>query len=132
MNIRFHGHACFSIKNSDITIVTSPYSESIGLKLPKLKADVVIVGHDNEAHNNVKGVEGEPMIMNWPGEYETKGVHFKGIHSFHNQKEDKEQLEIDIDKAIIKHGLSQSLYRTKEYLEIFNINFGIKKEKIGP
>ena len=98
MDIKFHGHACFSIKNSDITVVISPYSDSIGLKLPKLTADVVIVGHDNEAHNNVKGVDGEPMILNWPGEYETKGVHFKGIHSFHNSKEDEEQLENTIFK----------------------------------
>lgn len=122
MDIRFYGHACFSIKNSDISIVTSPYSDSIGLKLPKLKADVVIVGHDNDAHNNVKGVEGDPMLLNWPGEYETKGVHFKGIHSFHNSKDDKEQLENTVFKINIKgirlcHLGAQGTKLTPEQLE---------------
>ncbi len=122
MDIRFHGHACFSIKNGDITIVTSPYNDSIGLKLPKLTANVVIVGHDNEAHNNVKSVEGDPMVLNWPGEYETKGVHFKGIHSFHNAKDDKEQLENTIFKINIKgiricHLGAQGTKLTPEQLE---------------
>lgn len=122
MDIKFHGHACFSIKNKDITIVTSPYNDSIGLKLPKLTASVVIVGHNNEAHNNIKGVEGNPMVFNWPGEYETKGVHFKGIHSFHNAKDDTDQLENTIFKINIKgiricHLGAQGTKLTPEQLE---------------
>lgn len=123
MEIKFHGHACFSIKDGNITIVTSPFSESIGLKLPKLKADVVIVGHNSEAHNNVKGVEGDPMLLNWPGEYETKGVHFKGIHSFHNSIEDEEQLENTIFKINMNgfrlcHLGAQGTKLTPEQLEL--------------
>ena len=122
MEIKFYGHACFSIKNKDATIVTDPYNPEIGLKLPKLKADVVTVGHDNEAHNNVKAIEGGPMVLNWPGEYETKGIHFKGIHSFHNQKEDKEQLEnvifmINIDGIRFCHLGAQGTKLTPEQLE---------------
>lgn len=93
MEIKFHGHACFSIKSDKATIVMDPYDNSIGLKMPKLTSDVVTCSFNNEAHNAKDNVEGDPMLLNWPGEYETKGVHFKGIHSFHNQKEDKEQLE---------------------------------------
>jgi L-ascorbate metabolism protein UlaG (beta-lactamase superfamily) len=122
MEVKFHGHACFSINNKNITIVTDPYSDSIGLKLPKLKADVVTVGHDNEAHNNVKSIDDNPMILNWPGEYETKGIHFKGIHSFHNPKEDKEQLEniiftINIDGIHFCHLGAQGTKLTPEQLE---------------
>ena len=42
---------------------------------------------------SLRWVEGEPRVFNWPGEYETGGIHFKGIHSFHNPKESKEQKE---------------------------------------
>ena len=66
MEIKFYGHACFSIKDGKTTIVTDPYSDKIGLKLPKLRADVLTVGHDNEAHNNVESVDDSPMILNWP------------------------------------------------------------------
>ena len=89
MNIKFHGHACFSIEEGKFRIVTDPFTDN----LPKLKADVVTISHDHEAYNNAKGVEGEPKIFNWPGEYETGGVHFQGVHSFHNTKDDEEQLE---------------------------------------
>lgn len=102
MKIKFHGHACFSINDGDFTLVTDPYNEETGLKMPKVKASVVSVSHKHPHHNNVEGVEGEPRVFNWPGEYETGGVHFRGISSFHNAKEDKEQAENTIFTTIIK------------------------------
>jgi len=93
MDIKYYGHACFSIKEQGMTLVTDPYSEAIGMKLPPLKADVVTISHKDEAYNSKDSVEGEPKILNWPGEYEIGGVHFRGVHSFHNRKDDEEQLE---------------------------------------
>lgn len=93
MEIKFYGHACFSIAEGGITIVTDPYKEEIGLKLPKLSADAVTISHDAAPYNNAKAIEGNPKVFIWPGEYETKGIHLKMIHSFHNQKEDAEQFE---------------------------------------
>jgi len=102
MEIKFYGHACFSITEEGITVVTDPFREEIGLKLPKLLADAVTVSHNAAPYNNVDAIEGDPKVFSWPGEYETKGIHFKLIHSFHNQKEDKEQLENNI--AVINWG----------------------------
>lgn len=102
MEIKFHGQACFSISDGGVTIVTDPFKEKIGLKLPKLTADALTISHDSEAHNNVEGMEGDPKVFSWPGEYETKGIHFKLIHSFHNQKDDKEQRENNV--AVIHWG----------------------------
>ena len=96
MDIKFYGQACFSIEDSGFTVVTDPFQEEIGLKVPDLKANVVTVSHDSPAHNNAASVGGSPKIFSWPGEYETGGVHFKCIHSFHNPKEDEEQLENNI------------------------------------
>lgn len=93
MEIKFHGHACFSITEEGTTVVTDPFQEEIGLKMPNLLADAVTVSHNAVPHNNVDAVGGDPKIFSWPGEYETKGIHIKLIHSFHNPKEDKEQLE---------------------------------------
>lgn len=96
MEIKFHGHACFSITEGGITVVTDPFREMIGLTLPKLSADAITVSHNADPYNNVDAVGGEPKIFSWPGEYETQGIHFKLIHSFHNPKEDEEQLENNI------------------------------------
>ncbi len=96
MDIKFYGQACFSIEEKGVKVVTDPFHEEIGLKLPNLTADAVTVSHNAPAHNNAKVVEGDPKLFSWPGEFETKGIHFKMIHSFHNQKDDKEQLENNI------------------------------------
>ena len=103
MEIKFYGHACFSIKEGNATIVTDPYDESTGLKLPSLSSDVVVVSHNHPNHNNVKAINGEPKIFNWPGEYETQNIYFKGIHSFHNPKDDPEQNENTIFTITFKN-----------------------------
>lgn len=89
MNIKFHKNACFSIKDGDITIVTDPHEKAAGA----LKAKVVTVSHQQPDRKVIDLVQGEPRVFDWPGEYETAGVHFKGIASFHNPKESKEQKE---------------------------------------
>ena len=99
MQIKFHGQSCLSIQDKDFTIVTDPYDESAGLKIPALKSNVVTVSYKHPHHSNVKAVQGAPRVFNWPGEYETAGMHFKGISSFHNTKEDKEQKENTIFKV---------------------------------
>jgi L-ascorbate metabolism protein UlaG (beta-lactamase superfamily) len=75
MDITWHGHSCFTIKTKRGTVVFDPYDpEQAGLKLPPLKADILLVSHNHEGHNNVKAVEGSPQIIDWPGEYEVKGI----------------------------------------------------------
>jgi L-ascorbate metabolism protein UlaG (beta-lactamase superfamily) len=96
MEVKFYGHACFSIKEGKTTVVTDPYGSHIGLKLPPIKADVVTISHNHPEHNNAKAIEGEPKVFNWPGEYETASIYFKSIPSFHNSREDEVQEENSI------------------------------------
>lgn len=122
MEIKFYGHACFSITHGGITVVTDPFQNEIGLKLPKLKADAITISHNAPPYNNVDGVEGDPKLFSWPGEYETKNIHFKLIHSFHNPKEDEEQLENSItvihwDDISLCHLGAQGTKLTPEQLE---------------
>ena len=96
MQIVWKGHACFFItasigNHSQAKIVFDPYDESIGLKLPSMEADLVLVSHDHSDHNNAKAIKGEPFTASSPGEYEVKGVFVKGIPSFHDNSEGKER-----------------------------------------
>ena len=79
MQIMWYGHSCFRLKNRGGTVVTDPYGDSIGYKLPRLKADIVTVSHDHPDHANVKAVKGKPRIIGGPGEYEIHGVFVIGI-----------------------------------------------------
>lgn len=80
MEIIWYGHSCFRItERNRISVVTDPYSETIGLPLPRLKADVVTVSHQEPGHNHVEAVKGDPHVLFGPGEYEIGGVFITGI-----------------------------------------------------
>lgn len=96
MEIKFYGHACFSIEDKSITILMDPFNEDAMEKIPDWKADVLTISHDDPGHNNVKDVKGTPMLFRWPGEYETKGVHFKSIHSLYHPEEGEKEAESNI------------------------------------
>jgi L-ascorbate metabolism protein UlaG (beta-lactamase superfamily) len=60
-------------------VVTDPYSEEIGLGVPRLKGDIVTVSHQSPGHNNVEAVKGNAYVLVGPGEYEIGGVFVTGI-----------------------------------------------------
>lgn len=84
MEIRFLGHSCFQIKGRKAIVVTDPYDDSIGLKLPKVSADIVTVSHRLTGRKNVAAVSGtarrkKPFVVAGPGEYEISGVSIFGL-----------------------------------------------------
>ncbi|MDO8663638.1 MAG: MBL fold metallo-hydrolase [Candidatus Wildermuthbacteria bacterium] len=96
MVIIWHGQSCFEIiagsqKNGQVKIIIDPFSEELGLRLPKLEGDVALVSHDHQDHNNIKALEGSPFLIQGPGEYEVKGVYVRGIPSFHDAQGGKER-----------------------------------------
>jgi len=89
MQIQYIGHSCFKFTGKDIkgnlvSVVTDPYHNEYGLKLPGLEADIVTVSHGHKDHNNSAGVKGSPYVIDTPGEYEIKDVFIQGIDSFHD------------------------------------------------
>jgi len=91
MNIIWYGQACFQItalssKNSQVLIVIDPFDETVGLRVPKLEADILLTSHDHPDHNNVKVISGSPFLISGPGEYEIKGVYIQGIPACKDDK----------------------------------------------
>lgn len=131
MEVSFIGHSCFKIKGKNATIVFDPYSpEKVGFKLPKLEADVVCVSHSHEDHNNISGVKGveegkTPFVVLGPGEYDVKGIHVRGIKTFHDDKEGKERgintlYYCEIDGFFVLHLGDLGHELSKEILEEFD------------
>lgn len=69
MDITWYGYNSFGMKTKNGFLVVDPYKD-IGLKLPPLKASVVVLSNEDEKSNNAEGVSGEPQVITWPGEYE--------------------------------------------------------------
>ena len=127
MQIQWLGQSCFKIqaKNNgqEITIVTDPYGDDIGLRPLKLQADIVTVSHDHHDHNNLDAIKGDSFIVHMPGEYETRGVFIYGIPAFHDNKEGQEKYFELSDKfcwCILRDAFKQ-----------FNSNIKIKCKKCG-
>lgn len=88
MEITWLGHSSFRIKGKTSTVITDPYDPAIlGLKFPKLEADIVTISHEHQDHSRLDLISGTPKVVRGPGEYEIGGVSIFGISTFH----DKEQ-----------------------------------------
>ena len=84
MDITWYGHSCFRItERGEISIVTDPYGDTLGLPPLKLKSDVVTVSRNAPGHSTVEAVRGGPIVISGPGEYEIGGVFVSGI-AMHN------------------------------------------------
>jgi len=86
MEIQFLGHSSFRIKSSTATVVTDPFADSIGIKFPKVTADIVTVSHQHSDHNNTKAVQDVKRVVEGPGEYEVQGISILGFDSYHDDK----------------------------------------------
>lgn len=80
MEITWYGHSCFRIsERGRITVVTDPFSDTVGLPPLKLKADVVTISHDEPGHNNVEAIKNEAYVIRGAGEYEVGNVFITGV-----------------------------------------------------
>jgi L-ascorbate metabolism protein UlaG (beta-lactamase superfamily) len=79
MNITWHGLSCFEIQSkstdSVVTIVTDPYENTTGLRMPKtIEAHIALISHDEEDANNIKAIQGDPRVFDVQGEFEVRNV----------------------------------------------------------
>ncbi len=87
MKISYLGHSSFLLTESTGTaIVTDPYEKSIGYDMPKVSADAVTVSHHHYDHDNVKAVDGAPVILDKEQGYELPGVVINAVKSCHDDQ----------------------------------------------
>jgi L-ascorbate metabolism protein UlaG (beta-lactamase superfamily) len=112
MYITWLGHSCFKLQDKynsgTVTIITDPYGKSVGLKMPRVEADIVTISHEHDDHNNLENIKGEPFLIRTAGEYDIKGVGIDGVDSYHDDKQGAERgkniiFRFDIDTISIVH-----------------------------
>jgi L-ascorbate metabolism protein UlaG (beta-lactamase superfamily) len=86
MKIKWLGHSCFLLTSSDgVRLVTDPFNEQVGYKVPAVEADIVTTSHDHYDHNYVQALKGNFKHINKPGRYSERGVGIVGIPTFHDE-----------------------------------------------
>lgn len=96
MLIQWYGQACLKVQakpgpNGEVTVVFDPFDPKIGLKLPKLQADVLALTHDHYDHNYAAGIGGDYFLITGPGEYEVKQTFIYGVPGYHDDKQGAER-----------------------------------------
>ena len=82
MQIIWYGQSFFQIitvpkKGEQVSIGINPFSEKIGLKIPKIKTDIMLISNEN----GKTAILGKPFLIDNPGEYEIKEIFIQGIFS---------------------------------------------------
>lgn len=99
MEIKYIGHASFLIKSKTARLVTDPFDpQMVGIKYPKIEADLVTISHHHQDHDFTSALSGEPLVIDLPGEYEKMGVRIFGYSTFHDKSSGKERGENTIFK----------------------------------
>lgn len=91
MNINWLGHSCFRIETKSGSVIVDPFGKELGLRVPRIKDDIVLVTHDHYDHNNIGEANPEAFVIDGPGEYEKQGIAVRGISSFHDKTSGKER-----------------------------------------
>jgi len=87
MRIKWLGHACFLITSKgSLRVITDPYAVGGGINYSLIteSADVVLVSHDHDDHNNVSAVQGKPEVVKGSGTKTAKGIPFRGVATSHD------------------------------------------------
>ncbi len=79
MDISWLGHACIRVRAGGTFVVMDPAGRETGYDMGRPTADVVTISNPSPAHNNVRGLRGEPLVLDGPGEYEVQGVQFVAV-----------------------------------------------------
>lgn len=92
MEIKYIGHSSFQIKTKTARVVTDPFDgKMVGMRYPKTEADIVTVSHHHHDHDMVNQIEGNPLVLDWPGQFEKMGVRMWGFQTFHDNKKGEER-----------------------------------------
>lgn len=85
MKITYLGHSAFKLEESTGTaVVCDPYAPSVGFTMTEVTADAVTVSHHHFDHDYLKGVKGNPVVLDKEQGYELPGVHINAVKSFHD------------------------------------------------
>lgn len=88
MVITWFGLSSFKISSGDLTLVTDPFSKTVGLLAPRVQTNIVTISNiKNEAYNNAESLGGtDTFVIDGPGEFDVKGLFVRGLSAEGDEK----------------------------------------------
>jgi L-ascorbate metabolism protein UlaG (beta-lactamase superfamily) len=73
------------ISKNGTKVLTDPFHNMLGYKLPEVEANIVSISHNHGDHNNIEAVKGDFMHVNELGSFSKDGIEIKGVQTFHDK-----------------------------------------------
>ena len=87
MKLKYYGHACFSLRYQDGTLlVTDPFDATVPYPPCDERCTAALVTHDHFDHNCVASLPGEFKTINTAGTYQIGGVTVRTAECFHDDQ----------------------------------------------
>lgn len=103
MVINWYGLSSFNISTGKFTLVTDPFSKSVGLTPVRVQTNVAVISNiEDENYNNKSSLGGpasasrseageDTFVIDGPGEFDVQGLFVRGIPAFGNTKDAKNE-----------------------------------------
>jgi L-ascorbate metabolism protein UlaG (beta-lactamase superfamily) len=94
MKIQWLGHSCFLLTSAaGFKLLMDPFKPESYLSYPRVRTDAVIVtvSHEHNDHNYLDDITGKPEVLRGSLDKQIKGIHIKGLSSFHDDVNGKER-----------------------------------------
>jgi L-ascorbate metabolism protein UlaG (beta-lactamase superfamily) len=92
----YHGQLSLKLQMGDTTIAINPISKDSGKKVTRFGSDICLVSANLDICNGTDQVENAgraPFVIKGPGEYEVKGITFKGVETKFKWKAENDSSE---------------------------------------
>jgi L-ascorbate metabolism protein UlaG (beta-lactamase superfamily) len=100
IRLTWHGHACWELAADERRLVIDPHDgHSIGIPVPRVKADVVVVTHDHFDHNAVRTVERDggatrAIVSPTGPQAAASGFQVTGVAAYHDGQGGRQRGEV--------------------------------------
>ncbi len=83
MEITWLSHSSFRLRSGSTTLIADPFPDSLGVSMPAglREAQVVTVSNTHPNHSASNLLNGDPVLLNGPGEYEVANLSIKGVRT---------------------------------------------------
>ena len=82
MDITWLGHAAVRVRTRQAAVIFDPTDRSAGIDMGRPSGEIAALSQvQNPHHNHSKGIKGDPVVVDGPGEYEILGTQIEGIRA---------------------------------------------------
>ncbi|MEO6077641.1 MAG: MBL fold metallo-hydrolase [Candidatus Andersenbacteria bacterium] len=127
MQISWHGQYTVKVVSKEVTLVLDPFPSF------RSKADIIaLTNPTEESMNQVSGIQGEPIVVDTPGEYSIKGLTLNCLGWMPEEGLERNVQRWVIEDMVVLHlGALNRAFETKELQELERTDVDVLIVPIG-